>query len=299
MFVAAYGAEAGNLALRTVATAGVYVGGGIAPKILPALEGGAFLDAFRARSRWRISSRRFRSPSSSTPKPVSSAPRSTPTPPRSTASDDSAEYEATDFRTKQRSQRSRRERTRKGASRGDAPPPAAAVRGTARPEHKPDPTTAALVFQNESLLSDGGAIAPPRVRVKSAANAPFRLLRWLRCFVSRIRSLRLLRLRPVSTVQSPTPYNPRFRSQEVEVPRLVSLWSVCVLVFFCSALFVSSGVRPADRIDQGKVTDTSGAVLPGVTVEARSDRPARPARRRSPPATAPISCRRCRRATTR
>ena len=48
LFVAAYGAEAGNLALRTVATAGVYVGGGIAPKILPALEGGTFLDAFRS-----------------------------------------------------------------------------------------------------------------------------------------------------------------------------------------------------------------------------------------------------------
>ena len=47
LFVAAYGAEAGNLALRTVATAGVYIGGGIAPKILPALEGGAFLEAFR------------------------------------------------------------------------------------------------------------------------------------------------------------------------------------------------------------------------------------------------------------
>jgi glucokinase len=49
LFIAAYGAEAGNLALRTVATAGVYVGGGIAPKILPALEGGTFLDAFRAK----------------------------------------------------------------------------------------------------------------------------------------------------------------------------------------------------------------------------------------------------------
>lgn len=49
MFVSAYGAEAGNLALRAVATAGVYVGGGIAPKILPALEDGVFLDAFRAK----------------------------------------------------------------------------------------------------------------------------------------------------------------------------------------------------------------------------------------------------------
>ena len=47
IFIAAYGAEAGNLALRYVATAGVYVGGGIAPKILPAFEDGAFLAAFR------------------------------------------------------------------------------------------------------------------------------------------------------------------------------------------------------------------------------------------------------------
>lgn len=49
LFVAAYGAEAGNLALRTVATAGVYIGGGIAPKILPAIQSGLFLDAFRAK----------------------------------------------------------------------------------------------------------------------------------------------------------------------------------------------------------------------------------------------------------
>ena len=42
----AYGSEAGNLALRSVATAGVYIGGGIAPKILPALEHGPFLEAF-------------------------------------------------------------------------------------------------------------------------------------------------------------------------------------------------------------------------------------------------------------
>jgi glucokinase len=49
MFVSAYGAEAGNIALRAVATAGVYVGGGIARKILPALKAGAFLEAFRAK----------------------------------------------------------------------------------------------------------------------------------------------------------------------------------------------------------------------------------------------------------
>jgi len=49
MFLSAYGAEAGNLALRFLATAGVYVGGGIAPKILPAMRNGLFIDAFRAK----------------------------------------------------------------------------------------------------------------------------------------------------------------------------------------------------------------------------------------------------------
>src|ERR1700682_4099810 len=47
LFVDAYGAEAGNLALRSLATGGVFVGGGIAPKILPALTTGAFMRAFR------------------------------------------------------------------------------------------------------------------------------------------------------------------------------------------------------------------------------------------------------------
>ena len=49
-FVESYGAEAGNLALDMVATGGVYIGGGIAPKILPALETGTFLKPFRAKS---------------------------------------------------------------------------------------------------------------------------------------------------------------------------------------------------------------------------------------------------------
>jgi glucokinase len=49
LFVEAYGAEAGNLALRTVATGGVFVGGGIAPKILSALTAGSFMRAFRAK----------------------------------------------------------------------------------------------------------------------------------------------------------------------------------------------------------------------------------------------------------
>lgn len=51
MFVGAYGAETGNLALRGVATSGVYVGGGIAPKILSAIQGGTFMDAFLAKGR--------------------------------------------------------------------------------------------------------------------------------------------------------------------------------------------------------------------------------------------------------
>jgi glucokinase len=50
LFVAAYGAEAGNMALRSVATRGVFVGGGIAPKILPALRDGRFMRAFRAKA---------------------------------------------------------------------------------------------------------------------------------------------------------------------------------------------------------------------------------------------------------
>ena len=50
MFVSAYGAEAGNLALRGMATAGLYVGGGIAPKILPMLTGNVFMDSFLAKA---------------------------------------------------------------------------------------------------------------------------------------------------------------------------------------------------------------------------------------------------------
>jgi glucokinase len=50
MFVEAYGAEAGNLALRSMATGGIFIGGGIAPKILPALETGRFIRAFREKA---------------------------------------------------------------------------------------------------------------------------------------------------------------------------------------------------------------------------------------------------------
>ncbi len=50
-FVKYYGAAAGDLALILRATAGVYVGGGIAPKILPKLLAGGFVEAFRAKGR--------------------------------------------------------------------------------------------------------------------------------------------------------------------------------------------------------------------------------------------------------
>jgi glucokinase len=49
LFVSAYGSETGNLALRGVATSGVYVGGGIAPKILPLMKRGDFIAAFRSK----------------------------------------------------------------------------------------------------------------------------------------------------------------------------------------------------------------------------------------------------------
>lgn len=50
-FVAIYGAAAGDLALVAGATGGVFVAGGIAPKILPKLREGAFLEAFRSKGR--------------------------------------------------------------------------------------------------------------------------------------------------------------------------------------------------------------------------------------------------------
>ena len=59
VFVEAYGAEAGNLALRSVATGGVYVGGGIAPKILPALTDGRFMRAFRSKGSFEEMLRRM------------------------------------------------------------------------------------------------------------------------------------------------------------------------------------------------------------------------------------------------
>lgn len=51
VFTAVYGAEAGNLTLRAIATGGVFLGGGIAPKILPWLERELFRRAFLDKGR--------------------------------------------------------------------------------------------------------------------------------------------------------------------------------------------------------------------------------------------------------
>ena len=51
IFVAVYGAEGGNMALRFLATAGVFVSGGIATKILPKLQEAAFMRAFVSKGR--------------------------------------------------------------------------------------------------------------------------------------------------------------------------------------------------------------------------------------------------------
>jgi glucokinase len=51
MFVSAYGAEAGNLALKILSVGGFYVGGGIAPRILEKLKDGTFIKAFTDKGR--------------------------------------------------------------------------------------------------------------------------------------------------------------------------------------------------------------------------------------------------------
>ncbi|HTW47551.1 MAG TPA: glucokinase [Acidobacteriaceae bacterium] len=51
MFVASYGAEAGNMVLKALAIGGMYLGGGIAPKILKTMQNGVFLKAFTDKGR--------------------------------------------------------------------------------------------------------------------------------------------------------------------------------------------------------------------------------------------------------
>ncbi len=51
LFIEAYGAEAGNLCLKLLPYGGLYVAGGIAPKILPLMQDGNFMKAFRDKGR--------------------------------------------------------------------------------------------------------------------------------------------------------------------------------------------------------------------------------------------------------
>jgi glucokinase len=53
LWISVYGAEAGNLALKAMATGGVFLGGGISPKILPKLTGPLFMASFLAKGRLR------------------------------------------------------------------------------------------------------------------------------------------------------------------------------------------------------------------------------------------------------
>lgn len=53
LFAELYGAEAGNLALKAFASGGLFIGGGIGPKIRPVLESGEFLRAFVAKGRFQ------------------------------------------------------------------------------------------------------------------------------------------------------------------------------------------------------------------------------------------------------
>jgi glucokinase len=53
LFVSSYGAAAGNLALTAVTTGGVFIGGGIAPRILSALQNAAFIEAFNEKGPMR------------------------------------------------------------------------------------------------------------------------------------------------------------------------------------------------------------------------------------------------------
>lgn len=51
IFVSIFGAEAGNLALKALAVGGIYLGGGIAPKIIEKLKDGTFMGAFTSKGR--------------------------------------------------------------------------------------------------------------------------------------------------------------------------------------------------------------------------------------------------------
>lgn len=53
LFASIYGAEAGNLALKALSLDGVYIGGGIAPKLIKKLQDGTFMKAFTNKGRYK------------------------------------------------------------------------------------------------------------------------------------------------------------------------------------------------------------------------------------------------------
>ena len=53
LFASIYGAEAGNLALKAMSLDGVYLGGGIAPKLMAKLKDGTFMKAFTNKGRYK------------------------------------------------------------------------------------------------------------------------------------------------------------------------------------------------------------------------------------------------------
>ena len=59
-FISILGSESGNMALKIMATGGVYLGGGIPPKILPMLMDGRFLEAFAQKGRFNTLLRKMR-----------------------------------------------------------------------------------------------------------------------------------------------------------------------------------------------------------------------------------------------
>jgi len=59
MFVSLYGAIAGNLALQFLTRGGLYIGGGIAPNILPLIKSGLFMESFYSKGRFKSFMREF------------------------------------------------------------------------------------------------------------------------------------------------------------------------------------------------------------------------------------------------
>ena len=105
-------------------------------------------------------------------------------------------------------------------------------------------------------------------------------------------------LRAISTARPPRPYNPDSALRRWNVPIGVP-WGACALVFFCSAFLVRPVFAQQTGSISGKVTDTQRRRAPWRHRGSSLHGASRPARHGDRLATARISSRRCRRATTR